>query len=80
MALELRGDFDARRLWLAAKGSKNGPQARRLLALAGIYEGATRTRAAEIGGVPRRGKVFANSVGVRQPSWERWLGKTEQVG
>ena len=54
MALELRGDFDARMLRLAAKGSKNGPQARRLLALAAIYEGATRTRAAEIGGVTRQ--------------------------
>jgi len=43
LALELRGDFDARMLRLAAKGSKNGPQARRLLALAAIYEGATRT-------------------------------------
>ena len=54
MALGLRGDFDARMLRLAAKGSKNGPQARRLLALAAIYEGATRTRAVEIGGVPRQ--------------------------
>jgi len=51
MALELRGDFDARMLRLAAKGSKNGAQARRLLALAAIYEGATRTRAADICGV-----------------------------
>ena len=30
---------------------KNGPQARRLLALAAIYDGATRTEAAKIGGV-----------------------------
>ena len=51
MAIELRDDYDARMLRFAAKGSKNGPQARRLLALAAIYEGATRTRAAEIGGV-----------------------------
>jgi transposase len=35
----------------AAKRSKDGPQARRLLALAAIYDGATRTQAAEIGGV-----------------------------
>jgi len=35
----------------AAKRSKDGPQARRLLALAAIYEGATRTEAAKIGGV-----------------------------
>jgi transposase len=33
------------------KRSKDGPQARRLLALAAIYEGATRTEAAKIGGV-----------------------------
>ena len=31
--------------------TKDGPQARRLLALAAIYEGATRTEAARIGGV-----------------------------
>jgi transposase len=35
----------------AAKRSKDGAQARRLLALAAIYEGATRTEAAKIGGV-----------------------------
>ena len=35
----------------AAKHSKDGPQARRLLALAAIYDGATRTEAAKIGGV-----------------------------
>ena len=35
----------------AAKRSKDGAQARRLLALAAIYDGATRTAAAKIGGV-----------------------------
>ena len=35
----------------AARRSKDGPQARRLLALAAIYEGAARTEAARIGGV-----------------------------
>ena len=35
----------------SARRSKDGPQARRLLALAAIYEGATRTQAARIGGV-----------------------------
>ena len=33
------------------KKTKDGPQARRLLALAAIYDGATRTEAAKIGGV-----------------------------
>jgi transposase len=50
-AVGLRGDYDAGALRAAAKRSKNGPQARRLLALAAIDEGATRTEAAKIGGV-----------------------------
>ncbi len=51
MPIALRTDFDARLARAAAKRSKDGPQARRLLALAAIYDGATRTQAAEIGGV-----------------------------
>jgi transposase len=50
-AIGLRGDYDAGALRAAAKRSKDGPQARRLLALAAIYDGATRTEAAKIGGV-----------------------------
>ena len=51
MAVLLRGDFDALRLRCLAKKTKDGPQARRLLALAAIYDGAKRTEAAKIGGV-----------------------------
>jgi transposase len=51
MPIPLRGDFDADRVRAAAKRSKDGPQARRLLALAAIYDGARRTEAAKIGGV-----------------------------
>ena len=51
MPIPLRVDFDAAALRGWAKKSKDGPQARRLLALAAIYEGATRTEAAKIGGV-----------------------------
>jgi transposase len=43
--------FEASQLRGLAKRSKDGPQARRLLALAAIYDGATRTEAAKIGGV-----------------------------
>jgi hypothetical protein len=50
-AIGLRGDYDAGAVRGAAKRSKDGPQARRLLALAAIYDGATRTEAAQIGGV-----------------------------
>ena len=51
MPIVLRGDFDATMVRAAARRSKDGAQARRLLALAAIYDGATRTEAAKIGGV-----------------------------
>src|SRR6195952_3994901 len=51
MPIPLRADFDAQTTRAAAKRSKDGPQARRLLALAAIYDGAKRTEAAKIGGV-----------------------------
>jgi transposase len=50
-AIGLREDYDAGALRAIAKRSKDGPQARRLLALASIYDGATRSEAAKIGGV-----------------------------
>src|SRR5215212_9840086 len=50
-AYSARSDFDAAQLRGVARRTKDGPQARRLLALAAIYEGATRTQAAAIGGV-----------------------------
>src|SRR5215212_6938680 len=51
MPVPLRTDFDAHALRAIARATKDGPQARRLLALAAIYDGATRTAAARIGGV-----------------------------
>jgi transposase len=54
MPVPLRIDFDATALRRTARTSKDGPQARRLLALAAIYEGASRTQAARIGGVTRQ--------------------------
>jgi transposase len=50
-AIGLRDDYDAKALRAAARRSKDGPQARRLLTLASIYDGATRSEAAKIGGV-----------------------------
>ena len=49
--IPLRLDFNASQLRGLARKTKDGPQARRLLALAAIYEGASRTDAAKIGGV-----------------------------
>jgi transposase len=54
MPLPLRSDFDAFSLRAAARKTKNAGQARRLLALAAIYDGATRAEAAAIGGVTRQ--------------------------
>jgi transposase len=51
MPIPLRADFNAGLVRAAAKRSKDGLQARRLLALAAIYDGATPTEAAKIGGV-----------------------------
>ena len=51
MPIPLRTDIDASALRSYAKKTKDGPQARRLLALAAIYDGATRTEAAKIGDV-----------------------------
>jgi transposase len=49
--IPLRRDFSAPQLRGLAKKTKDGPQARRLLTLAAIYDGATRTEAAKIGSV-----------------------------
>jgi transposase len=51
MPIPLREDFDAARLRREARKAKDGGQARRLLALAAIDDGSTRTEAAKIGGV-----------------------------
>jgi len=51
MPILLRTDFDASQVRAAAKATKDGPQVRRLLALAAIYDGGTRGEAARIGGV-----------------------------
>src|ERR1700716_936555 len=51
MPIPVRADFAAARLRSAARASKDAGQARRLLALAAVYDGATRTEASKIGGV-----------------------------
>jgi hypothetical protein len=47
----LRADYDATQLRRLARASEDAAQVRRLLALAMIYEGSSRTEAAEVGGV-----------------------------
>lgn len=50
-AIGLRGDFDAATLRRLARGSKSANQSRRLLALAEIYDGGSRSAAARLGAV-----------------------------
>jgi transposase len=49
--IALRKDFDSPGLRALAKTTKNAAQARRLLALAEIYDGGSRTDASRIGGI-----------------------------
>src|ERR1700691_4829710 len=49
--VRLREDYDADRLRQLARRSDDADQTRRLLALAAIYDGGSRTEAARIGGV-----------------------------
>ena len=49
--LTLREDYDAARLRGVARRTKSAAQGRRLLALAEIYDGGSRTKAACVGGV-----------------------------
>jgi transposase len=50
-AIGLRSDYSSERLRRLAKASRDAKQTRRLLALASIYDGGSRTAAARIGGV-----------------------------
>ena len=50
-AIALRSDFDGMALRRLAKGTKDAGQARRLLALAEIRDGGSRSDAARVGGV-----------------------------
>ena len=50
-AILLRSDFDGNGLRLLARQTKDASQARRLLALASIYDGGSRADAARLGSV-----------------------------
>ncbi|HEY6518331.1 MAG TPA: hypothetical protein VIZ19_03065, partial [Roseiarcus sp.] len=62
-AIGVRDDYGSGGLRAsAAKRSKDGPQARRLLALAAIYDGATRTEAGRSGASGCRSFVTVGQV------------------
>jgi transposase len=53
-AVQMRSDFSAGELRRLAATTKNANQSRRLLSLAGILDGMSRTEAARIGGMDRQ--------------------------
>ena len=53
-AISLRDDYDAAELRALARRSRDVRQARRLLALAAVYDGMSRAEAARIGGMDRQ--------------------------
>ena len=53
-AIKLRDDFTAREVRGYAAESKDADQCRRLLAIAGVYDGMSRTEAAKVGGMDRQ--------------------------
>jgi transposase len=54
IGLPLRKDFNAFKLRRIARNTRDANQARRALALASVYEGASRAQAAAVGGVGRQ--------------------------
>ena len=60
-----RGDYEAGQLRGLAKRSVDAAQTRRLLALAAIYEGGSRTEAAKIGGVGLQTEKAGLGAGVQ---------------
>ena len=75
--IPLRRDFDASQLRGFARKTKDGPQARRLLALAAIYDGGTRTEAAKIGGVGLQ--IIRDWVLLLADSYRRQIANHGQV-
>ena len=76
--IALRGDFDGPGLRRLAKQSKDAAQARRLLALAEIYDGGSRTDAARIGGVTLQ--IAAGLGAALQQAWSRGTYQRQGAG
>ena len=53
-AVAVRTDYTAGEVRRLARGAKDAAQARRLLAIAAVFDGASRTEAAKIGGMDRQ--------------------------
>src|SRR5437588_12165376 len=79
-AVRVRRDYEAAQIRVLAKRSKDAAQTRRLLALAAIYDGGSRTEAARIGGVGLqtvRDWVLAFNAGATGPG--EWQGTGQRA-
>ena len=54
MTIALRSDYDADAVRKAARTARDAAQVRRLLSIAAVYEGASRSEAAKLGGMDRQ--------------------------
>ena len=61
MAISLRTDYDATSVRQAAGTAGDAAQVRRLLAIAAVYDGMSRTDAAKVGGMDRQTLRFLDS-------------------
>lgn len=87
--IALRRDFDAAGLRRLAKGCGGARQARRLLALAAVYDGESRGRAAQIGGMDRQtlrdwvhrfnAEGPAGLIDHKPPGPARWLNDAQMA-
>jgi hypothetical protein len=76
--IELRTGYDAARPRALAKATRNAGPSQRLLALAEIYDGGTRTKAARVGGVGLQTvRYFRGAV---QCPWARSPGRRQGTG
>ena len=61
MAISLRTDYDATSVRQAARTAGDAAQVRRLLAIAAVYDGMSRTDAAKVGGMDWQTLRFLDS-------------------
>ena len=70
-SIALREDFDADMVRAIAARSQDGRQVRRLLSIAAVYEGKSRSEAARLGGMDRQ------AGGCGEPSLARGAGEAD---
>lgn len=80
-AIVLRSDWDGARVRAAVREAAEGTQVRRLLAIAAVYEGKTRSEAARAGAMDRQTlRDWARLGAPLQCRGSGWLGRPQGAG